>query len=238
MIVYKYRNIKDAEYILKFLNLWFARPSTFNDPFDCSITYQLQPNHKESIDKLIKHFIDKNAMVRDYTNASLGMQENVCKAIRDIANKMGIFSVSEINDDILMWSHYADSHKGLAIGIEFNEDAAYEVKYNKRIPLQAEVADVVEDNNEIFKLFFCRKSPHWRYEKERRLFLDISNNGGLQTTPIKAVDIREVIFGLNMEEDKRLEVREWLRNSGIQPQFFEAKKHPSQYKLNIVPIHA
>ncbi|MBV9575704.1 MAG: DUF2971 domain-containing protein [Gammaproteobacteria bacterium] len=37
-----------------------------------------------------------------------------------VHNQLGILSLSSCNDSILMWSHYADFHKGFCIGFKTN----------------------------------------------------------------------------------------------------------------------
>jgi len=78
----------------------------------------------------------------------------------------GVISFTEVVDNILMWSHYANSHKGVAV--EFNPKHDYfhsiqRVRYTTQRPdLRTQYSEIMAP-----ELYF--KSDQWMYEKEWRL---------------------------------------------------------------------
>ena len=87
---------------------------------------------------------------------------------------------NEINN-FLLWSHYADSHKGVVIGfrtdkLPFSDNPPQNVKYtNTRFALDVDrvlKSDVDKDIKEII----LRKSKIWKYEQECRFIFDIEKN--------------------------------------------------------------
>jgi len=86
--------------------------------------------------------------------------------VRDYLNGVGIVSLAESLDNILMWSHYADSHRGMAIRLDSSHDFLSDlvrVRYVSEIPdFRREYPDV-----SFAELYF--KSTHWSYEQEWRL---------------------------------------------------------------------
>ena len=44
--------------------------------------------------------------------------------ITDILRNVGIFSLSETCDNELMWGHYADGGKGIAIGFDIQDESS------------------------------------------------------------------------------------------------------------------
>ena len=96
--------------------------------------------------------------------------------IHEILSDRSIFCMSETNDNILMWSHYADDHKGAVI--EFHaqlEDSAFlvaqRVRYESTIPVFTLTLEMVKERraDELFEMTTLTKSKDWEYEKEWRI---------------------------------------------------------------------
>ena len=104
-----------------------------------------------------------------------------------IAKSFGILSLSEIEDSLLMWAHYADEHRGVVLEFEgshpyFNRrlhdhDVARSVRpvvYTPQRPRRAIVSYSADDGDFLDRLandFFLVKSPEWSYEREWRMLL-------------------------------------------------------------------
>jgi len=115
--------------MLKEGKYFFASANSFNDPLDCSIEpiYELPP-----IDKIIEYqtkvlqdnegisyedALQKSQIIRSVPKAEL---ENLLQRIKDsvqqiLKDEYGILSLSAKYDNVLMWSHYANYHKGFCI---------------------------------------------------------------------------------------------------------------------------
>lgn len=128
MIGYKYRSIN--KYSIESLinnTIYFSKFSDFNDPFEFSTPF---PNLKimytrvsQGVDDLYR---EKKLSLRDYVHLKEVCSDIVNDAkhgldkaharIKKMISEFGIYCLSEVNDEILMWSHYADNHKGFCIG--------------------------------------------------------------------------------------------------------------------------
>jgi hypothetical protein len=78
---------------------------------------------------------------------------------------------SEVNDSLLMWSHYADSGKGFCL--EFRTDSApfeklHQVQYAEEMPEVDVVPILCDENREQFIDLYRTKAQDWRYENEWR----------------------------------------------------------------------
>lgn len=107
-----------------------------------------------------------------------------------------ICSASKKHNIGLMWSHYADSHKGCCIGFELG-------KTKKWRKLDVDYADSLPscDSLNNIDLVMKTKSSHWWYEQEIRFIKD-KNNKSTCTMPIK---IKKIYLGNRMhDKDKRL----------------------------------
>lgn len=59
--------------------------------------------------------------------------EQVEQKVKELRDSLLLCCYGKKNDSILMWSHYADSHKGVCIEFESYDDIAFsEVKYSKK----------------------------------------------------------------------------------------------------------
>lgn len=194
-VLYKYRTIKQAKQILTNQSFWFATADSFNDPFDCSLSdvgnytiddviYFLreQEYDEAEINELVTLF-NKDQSILDEFIASVTKQ--------DISNR-GILSLSENATNILMWSHYAQNHEGVAIGLELKNDLDFfvlpiKIFYHETYtPL-----DLLNDSIDSSLRSLHTKSIDWKYEQEYRIYKEHS---GLYK--INASAIKEIIFGV------------------------------------------
>lgn len=98
------------------------------------------------------------------------------------ANEYGIICISEVINDPVVWSHYAESHRGIALGFEFPPHELHEVTYdlecNQRASVHLEHLYEVEKKEaslvDVISLGYARKARSWAYEKEFRYFLPLN----------------------------------------------------------------
>jgi hypothetical protein len=200
--------------------LYYANPRHFNDPLDCAPTI-INDVDLTSLEELFYHFfteagLDKmeeakskigdfcyqstkygdyktDAAAEKYIKYSIN---NEIKRILDAEmGKNGVLSLAEKWNNPLMWSHYADEHRGLCIEYD-TERLPHETlnAVNYRSPRSIKVSDLIkwkvnessEAARRVHDTYFFAKSPEWRYEKEWR---DISEGNGIKasTYPITAV---------------------------------------------------
>ena len=228
--------------------VWFSKPISLNDPFDLGIdfinditskdfsymieTCKNQPfvstQRKQELDRigaLEKKSPDPVALTESWEEAN--------KKLRDDLKNSGVFCMSELNDNILMWSHYADNHRGFCIEFVRKPDnllgdieATNPVIYNCYFPTPAPFSD--EGRNKCFDDLFLTKYKDWAYEKEWRLV----NEKGDILLPFPG-DISAIIFGLEMSPIHKDTIRNiFSDNPNII--FKQAEKIPNSFKLKIV----
>ena len=109
--------------------VWFAKSDSFNDPFDCKIPFNnyinLQElenflprykNFKGIPEKQLEEEMQKIRDSRGQVDAEFRkIWSIVLQAADDQLRNSGVFCLSQCNTNILMWSHYADNHKGFFI---------------------------------------------------------------------------------------------------------------------------
>lgn len=162
-------------------------------------------------DKLLKNLINNEIFLGDPKNfndpfdcpAYRGKNYKTNLGFTKVLDRISISCFSEIKDSILMWSHYADSHRGICIGYRFTDN------YLRENELHFGKVDYRENNipSEIHKNYkgllndtFYIKNSVWGYEKEARIL-----GYNLKQNPIPAPYIEEIVFGLDFQEkDKKV----------------------------------
>lgn len=188
--------------------IWASKPESLNDPFDCKIKFMPEINHEA----FIKYLKRTGTSTGDLQKDKKIFLEFLKNEPEKIISKFGVFSMSQINDNILMWSHYSNQHRGFCIGFVRNNDnilgdinktkpVEYDCNYPKIYPLD----DTGNYDPSCFTKMLFTKAKDWEYEKEWRLVYD----EGDKELPLSA-DISSIIFGLKMAEGHKATIRKIL----------------------------
>ena len=217
MSLYKYRAIDKNS--LKYLisnEVYFSKTSSFNDPFDG----QILPS------SLLE---DLNNMGIDVSSSPLDRHDGF---LADRLNGFGVFCLSGKNDDILMWSHYADSHKGICFGFKEpferyipNEDPIYcrDIEYIDRHPY----IDIYNDFNggreyhsdddfdnhckmasDLLDASLTKKHKSWEYEEEIRIISEV----GSRPMSFYPEALESVVLGMNISMGDTQVIKELLEH--------------------------
>jgi hypothetical protein len=193
--LFKYRRI-DKHLIdgLVRPSLFFARPAQLNDPFDCRLDWcSIFRNAAKAAPPAQKRVL-----------LSLADNRDAVSGWNEIMSKAGVCSFSLIGTHRLMWSHYADGHRGVCVAYELPEawinDRENEilgldkVEYSTRpiFDVLGSLPNVKPDTLQemLIRLSLTTKAPAWRYEREARLLRD---PGALE---IPANFIKQICFGV------------------------------------------
>jgi hypothetical protein len=187
--IYKYVTADRID-VLKDNRIRFTQPAALNDPFDA------MPNLTLAKAKLLSDMVS-NAK-NDYGVVPDSQSNMVWETLIDstfdqwspIMSKIFAFlSVSKIPDNLLMWSQYANSHTGFAIGFDADREffaagrlsrlGLREVTYSRdRWILPADGFTGLDDGKmaEAMDGFFFTKSIDWEYEQEYRIVAHQAGN--------------------------------------------------------------
>lgn len=244
---YKYVSLETSKLILKNKTLKITNPTTFNDPFDCNFP-GFTKNKKfitDKIDVILKKCIksmgihppkEEYKRLRDDLISDaphfIHLMEELIEGIRDdwdeIISHYRILCLTESQDNILMWSHYADQHNGVVLGFDFSHDKAFNkiqpVKYDKDDQSINQYMDVFVSSmiNHAFKneiegrendldedlitqrfvdglsRFFFIKKYIWSYEKEHRLVVK-DVPADINYMTFKSSSLKSVTFGVKID---------------------------------------
>lgn len=256
-IVYKFRDWKNPNHKKNLIEglLYFASPSQFNDPFDCLIIprydlltkQQKIQKYREMVRTDNPHLTKKelNIEVSKWIQRDLLSGKNYFNYAEDIlknVHRFGIFSLSRVKTNILLWSHYSDSHTGFCIG--YDEDSLYNFVINSflYIKMVADKRDVVYSENypliipdetitdeEFIIKPIITKSADWAYEKEVRIILYDGAKNYLKLVNTEIV--KEIILGCNICKENKEEIIEVAKQKFPQTKILQAKKHSGKFQL-------
>lgn len=254
--LYKYRTLRNFEYITKNNSLYFYDPlEEYNDPFDCMIKPFLKGTYNE-IEEWSKKFLLRNnedlskkefkKLLKIYKthihatykeNTKIFLDDyNFQMALRssdpDRAKNIGVLSLTEKNNDILMFTHYGDNHKGLGLQFEMKKDPYYyanvfPVKYFKSYP-QLNVLN--SNSTERLEKMLFTKSAQWNYEKEWRII----KKEGSGPSQFKRSMLTGIIFGTATTKASKDYVFEVTKDRNIK--YFQAVPKKRRFELKITPL--
>lgn len=200
-VLYKYCPPRGID-ILHHLRLIITPPNRFNDPFELAPRMEEHLTREKAMEALTEpriveasyqDLIRANQFVGSFDqfkrwlldNSEIfiegfirGYPESAAEFRRDHINtvsaEFGLLCLSEISDDILMWSHYTRNHAGFVIGLHtdhpfFADRPLLDVVYREeRVLMGQSVKQNDPTREEQINALIRRKSPHWRYEREWR----------------------------------------------------------------------
>jgi len=220
MKLYKYRQINEyTKSILLERDFWASTPDTLNDPFDCDPCFET-----------------------DETEAGLpdgdDVREQAMLEYQKRVQRLGIVCFSKRWDSILMWSHYANLHEGICIGIDTDRlhpgPKIHPVIYVEERPLVHLFADR-ENANRITAL---TKNKEWEYEEEWRWVLEANATSGQPpcTVNFPVGSITEIILGAKVKPEDRERVLGWCDSIDPRPTVYEAFKDLRRYRVDRLPV--
>lgn len=201
VIIYKYCDRWGVD-ILRRLQLKVTPPNEFNDPFE----FSPKSVGKLSLKAAKEQVTDHETMMLMFTQLGIPqtefpLYESILKANIDmvaahhalntstviqklclghldfVSREFGVVCFVQHWDVPLMWSHYADSHRGLVIGFDaghsfFAQSNLRQVDYSsKRVSFDVSWTPGSPDVSKAIGDLMVRKSRCWKYEQEWRMLL-------------------------------------------------------------------
>ncbi|MCR3907558.1 DUF2971 domain-containing protein [Aeromonas hydrophila] len=231
----------------------FTCPLYFNDPFDCQPVVSTESLHETNAFKravallpkdmgLVELKIKKDKMVNDLKHRIISGEY-----ISTFLKTVGVLSLSRQYDNALMWSHYADYHRGFVVGFRYAnpedlkenvEDMKagniipYIVDYSKNKPVYT------PSSNGFDMSVLLTKDDVWKYEAEERAFT-WSEPPGVHPYD-RAKRLHCVIAGAKISKDDlallRNAVQQASKELGRKIKFKQARLSEKTYDLEFVDI--
>lgn len=244
--LYKYRMMgaRGLERIFTHNEIYLPDPTKFNDPFDCKpfltthkSTISREQFYRGIVKEKLPHLSRKEIKAEVRSNArfkKLRTPEGLEELFKEFIQGFGVYSLSEVPDDILMWSHYTDSHKGICLEFDATVQGtifweAYKVSYQSNFPV-VNIMDM--GNREQFYELFCTKSEHWAYEQERRV-LRTPEEGGASVYVFEPELLTGVILGADISSDDAKTMSDLISTNKPNAKIYKAKLNRKSYAIDI-----
>jgi hypothetical protein len=226
---FKYMGEYASHKFLEEQTVRFCPPSEYNDPFELAPEIRLkeelsQSNINISISlvggkpNFEAYEIPKSELLdyQYYTNTDLLVMIN-----NAIGSSCFSYSTTSIPVNLLMWAHYAESHKGISIQLKESSPLINElspVVYRKSRPIID--GRFLSENGIICMKDLYIKSEHWAYESEYRLskrFNDCNEvSAGIFVSKIPAEHIERVVLGVNASQKLRAKALHFHKQHRVQ----------------------
>ena len=253
-MIYKYRSFDSPHKydIFTRSELYFARPSQFNDPFESKprmVGLSTLKERQSFVNSYIarelsdKKYKERQALKKQFL-IRLSDQELVKKDIHELLDTYGIFSTAKKWDQCLMWSHYSDSHKGFCIGFEFDKifdddmGMPFEVKYAEGYPeVEPELFERGRDGNneKLLETTVATKSFEWSYEEEVR-YIKLARSGVSVIYKFQEQKVKELIIGACTSPVNKSELIKVVTKYMPWVNIYQAMLSSSKYELYKEPI--
>ncbi|SPE41741.1 conserved hypothetical protein [Candidatus Sulfopaludibacter sp. SbA3] len=142
-----------------------------------------------------------------------GTQSALERTVEELFKRYGALCFSRSWNNILMWSHYGDKHKGICLGFDIAEEITRPVEYEPEPHAVGNL--IVEDRSEfsqqegtnIIDRLFGAKYVGWIYEEEVRVHVGLEEvdeeTGQYFLDCGERTKLKEVIAGARFPESKK-----------------------------------
>lgn len=175
-----------------------------------------------------------------------GMQTTFAKApktneeVKALMADVSVFCLSETQDNLLMWSHYAHNHTGVVIEFLSLKEVdsplilAQPVRYQDQMP-RLNFEDMMGLNpftRKVLDTITLTKSNVWEYEKEWRIISSLRDKSQThEILPYAPEEVGAVYLGCKISAGDKAEVIDITKAQYPTARIFQAQKHPEEFRL-------
>lgn len=262
-MLYKFLNPNRID-VLQNMKIRFAQPIHLNDPFESNVLVDAGNfiDIESKLEEIEKGFAveseEDQAIVqsemtkmREYAAQQMTPQVVGRRVMEYMNRAQGVLSLSRANDNLLMWAHYGDSHKGFVIGFdethrwfrgpnEFgNHTQPQNVIYTSRRPtFKTGAADFHEKLQ-------SHKSIDWAYEEEVRVFrafgstkeqIDNHDPLKLHLFDIPPACVKEIFIGANASSQLKAQIMQAVFTRRLDVAVYQAYNDDERYEIKFKPV--
>lgn len=261
--LFKYCTAEVGLKILETGKVRFTPPNEFNDPFD------LNPAHNftdEDLDRVTKDQInktyaffppaDKVDYQKFYKDNFMHLRQRAEQNLRQLepalpqmaydslSKHFGVFCLTEHKSSLLMWAHYADSHKGCIVEVSLRGKVPEHLYGLNPVTYCKERPEYHYGDREINTKHLFTKSTQWEYESEWRMigsFQDMeemkTERGSIHLVPLPKGSITGVYLGIRTEK-RHVEAFQRLvvQPAYAQTRLFQTSTDSKRFELQFSPV--
>ena len=237
MYLYKYVNTQTGISILKNLSIRFTQPNQLNDPFEmCAPIITKDITTLNYPDTFFRKLPDEERKLETIQIQSFEFQNEV---LSHISRLYGIACFSYSSKNLLLWSHYANSHQGICIQFKVDNNFLklgehFKVKYSTNRPMID--TEELYNNYDYLIRQMSQKSKEWAYEKEYRLYSLLSGcmkNGDtdIYTRKFDISNLGSVILGYRCNHNDQKQILRIMKSYNLENNVFQSRLSTDVFNL-------
>jgi hypothetical protein len=225
---------------------------SLNDPFECQAIVSFDAPQEQKLERAIRRIQIETPLISAEAarNAAPERVRQVEKHGRQqfdemVQTKLGFVSFGRVYDNLLMWAHYADSHRGLVLEFDATKlsgqpchyssasffGGAQRVQYTDTLPTINFYTDALDEQA---RKLLLTKSRHWDYEEEwRMVIMDRTQSPSHSFSP---EFLTAVYLGCRTTEADCAAVQKCIQSRGVEVALFRANPSKSKYGLEFDQI--
>ncbi len=227
--------------------LFQPSPISFNDPFDCRAILSFNVSEAEwraYFETLVRSKASRETEVAAEVDRRMAekekqgseFEEGVLKRLQTDIDAAGVVCFSSDPTNMLLWSHYANGHRGACLRFDADSDTfcrAQEVQYRNYCKV-FKVTEVRRRAEEAMEAAILTKAEAWKYEREWRLFTPERAGSFIE---FQSQELTALILGCATSAEDQRRIRSWLAQRSRPLDLFVAqRKSPDSYELESVPV--
>ena len=249
--------LKNLDRIFTHNELYFSRPDQFNDPFDCKTHFTFKDCNENDIRKYFRHAFkeheedyaylsdsEKDCIIEDrvkeFRSGKSEFPKKMINTIKEYLPKsldtLRILCLSEVYDEIRMWSHYSDGHQGIVLQfdkgcIKKQFTACKNVDYYPEFPTLRDYSERFQE-----QMFLLTKLVLWQYEKEWRIIEIVKNGEKDEIGKVYRFDkamLTGIILGCEISKEDEDRIFMWRDYGQPQAKIYRAFKDEDSYAIKI-----
>jgi hypothetical protein len=242
--LYRYGSLKNPEYLREVLldnKIYCTCPFDFNDPFDCRprVVVGNTTNELKAAQKVVENILKKRSTLERPSRKKeakrilreIKTSKGITEAFESLLGRAGVFCLTGKRDNLLMWAHYADKHRGFCLEFEASPPGSFfsnaePIQYEKDYPT---VRMFTADKEDWGKESFLTKFIEWKYEDEWRL---TSRELGHLAFPPEL--LTGIILGCKITSKHTEMIRDWVSNRKQPIKIEKAVMNDKEFKVDII----
>ena len=196
-MLYKFRSLDSLQFVLDIIvnqRLYAATLDTMNDPMEGVYTHEAN--------------IPEEAII----------------ALEEHKKSLKFSSLSKYDSNPLMWAHYANGCRGVAIGLEFKDGVDFrDVIYGAQSQLSVNKPSTLERAKQVLSY----KSDFWLYEDEVRAFAEKGN--------YVPVTVKEIILGERTDRSQKALLKKIV--SAVEPKIQIKEWGEERFYVHTQPVN-
>jgi Protein of unknown function (DUF2971) len=227
--------------------LYFARPSSFNDPLDCRVAPRFDAStllieqHWRRVAKRnspARHPSVHRPVIRKMLTESRTPegQARLTNQMFESLDQNGVVCLAKDPANMLLWSYYAEGHAGVAV--RFNLSLENLIAFGRSfIPVEVQYQSEFPDINfykstttDFILTILGTKSIAWKHEQEWRLV--IPGFSGCVRVPPRMIN--GVILGMKTSRATEAAIRGWIAGRLPRVELLRVENRQNSFELQIV----